>query len=115
MPLSCSALTSSVSCTMRSAWWSPHAVTQAAQPLHRSETKIEKMPPDPGFFFSGVAKIAFALWNAIGTLSMTLKNSSFACRREAVDRVRDLADERLRRRLVVLRDRLAHPLAGLLA
>ena len=36
------------------------------------------MPPEPGFFFSGVAKIAFALWNAIGTLSMTLKNSSFA-------------------------------------
>ena len=63
---------------MRSAWCSPHAVTHAAHPLQRSETKIEKMPPDPGLFFSGVAKIAFALWNAIGTLSMTPKNSSFA-------------------------------------
>jgi hypothetical protein len=27
--------------------------------LHRSDTKIEKTPPDPGAFFSGVEKIAF--------------------------------------------------------
>ena len=36
----------------------PDAVTQAAQPLQRSETKMEKMPPPPGFRFSGVAKMA---------------------------------------------------------
>ena len=58
MPVSCSAFTSSVSCTIRSASCSPQAVTHAAHPLQRSETKIEKMPPPPGFFFSGVAKIA---------------------------------------------------------
>jgi hypothetical protein len=62
VPVSCSALTSSVSCTMRRAWWSPHAATQAAHPLHRSETKIEKTPPLPGLFRSGVAKMAFAFW-----------------------------------------------------
>ena len=59
VPVSCSALTSSVSCTIRSAWCSPQAVTQAAQPLQRSDTKMEKTPPMPGIFFSGVAKIAF--------------------------------------------------------
>ena len=61
MPVSWSALTCSVSCTMRRASWSPHAVTHAAQPLHRSDTKIEKMPPLPGFFFSGPLKMAFTL------------------------------------------------------
>jgi hypothetical protein len=34
-------------------------VTHAAHPLQRSDTKIEKTPPEPGAFFSGVAKIAF--------------------------------------------------------
>ncbi len=37
MPDSCLALTSSVSATMRRALWSPQAVTQAAQPLQRSD------------------------------------------------------------------------------
>ena len=85
--VSCSALTSSVSCTIRSAWCSPHAVTHAAHPLQRSDTKIEKTPPAAGLFFSGVAKIALAFWYAIGTLSMTLKNSLLRLRREAVDLV----------------------------
>ena len=39
---------------------------------------MEKMPPPPGFFFSGVAKMAFVLWNAIGILSRTLKNCVLA-------------------------------------
>ena len=34
------------------------AVTHAAHPLQRSETKIENTPPEPGVRFSGVAKIA---------------------------------------------------------
>jgi hypothetical protein len=38
--------------------WSPQAVTQAAQPLHKSLTKIEKMPPDPGDLRSGELKMA---------------------------------------------------------
>src|SRR5688500_20132982 len=63
---------------MRSASCSPHAVTHAAQPLQRSETNIEKIPPPPGFFFSGVAKMALVFWYAIGTLSMALKNCVLA-------------------------------------
>ena len=59
MPVSWSAFTCSVSCTMRSASWSPQAVTQAAHPLQRSETKIEKMPPLPGFLRSADLKMAF--------------------------------------------------------
>jgi hypothetical protein len=35
-------------------------------------------PPEPGLFFSGVAKMALVFCYAIGTLSMTLKNSSLA-------------------------------------
>ena len=53
VPVSCSAFTSSVSCTIRSAWCSPQAVTQAAQPLQRSDTKIEKTPPPPGLLLLG--------------------------------------------------------------
>ena len=37
----------------------PHAVTQAAHPLQRSETMIVKRPPPPGVRFSGVPKMAF--------------------------------------------------------
>ena len=49
-------------------------MTHAAQPLQRSETKIEKTPPAPGFFFSGVAKMAFVFSYAIGTFSITSKS-----------------------------------------
>ena len=62
MPVSCSALTSSVSATMRRALWSPQAVTQAAQPLQRSLTKMEKMPPEPGALRSGEEKMALTFW-----------------------------------------------------
>src|SRR6516162_6569440 len=72
VPVSCSAFTYSVSCTIFSALWSPQAVTQAAQPLHKSETKIEKMPPEPGALRSGDEKMALVFWYAIGTLSMML-------------------------------------------
>jgi len=72
VPVSCSALTYSVSCTILSALWSPQAVTQAAQPLHKSETKMEKMPPLPDCLRSGEEKMAFVFWYAIGTLSMML-------------------------------------------
>jgi len=47
---------------MRRASWSPQAVTQAAQPLQRSETKMEKMPPEPGDLRSGELKMAFTFW-----------------------------------------------------
>ena len=58
VPVSCSALTSSVSWTILRALWSPQAVTQAAQPLQRSLTKMEKMPPLPGALRSGEEKMA---------------------------------------------------------
>ena len=47
--------------TMTSAPWSPHCSTHSPQPLQRSETKIEKMPPSPGFFFSIDLKMAGTL------------------------------------------------------
>ena len=62
MPVVCSALTSSVSATILRALWSPQAVTQAAQPLQRSETKMEKMPPVPGALRSGDEKMAVTFW-----------------------------------------------------
>ena len=62
VPVSCSALTSSVSRTIFSARWSPQAVTQAAQPLQRSLTKMEKMPPEPGALRSGDEKMALVFW-----------------------------------------------------
>ena len=62
MPVSCSAFTVSVSATILRALWSPQAVTQAAQPLQRSLTKIEKMPPEPGLLRSGEEKMAFTFW-----------------------------------------------------
>ena len=61
MALATLAFRSSLSISMRSAWWSPHSVTHSPQPLQRSDTKIEKMPPPPAFFFSGTRKMAFTL------------------------------------------------------
>ena len=59
--VACFAFSSSVSSTIFSASWSPHSVTHSPHPLQRSETKIEKMPPAPGVFFSRFAKMALTL------------------------------------------------------
>ena len=70
-----SALSSGVSRVIRRASWSPQTCTHSPHPLQRSLTKMEKMPPLPGFFFSTLRKIAVTSLYASGNWSMMLVNS----------------------------------------
>ena len=70
-----SALTSGVSRVIRRALWSPQTCTHSPQPLQRSLTKMEKMPPLPGLFFSMLRKIAVTSLYASGNLPMMRVNS----------------------------------------
>ena len=98
MPVSCSAFTSSVSCTIFSAMWSPQAVTQAAQPLHRSLTKMEKMPPEPGALALRRREDGVDLLISHRHLVNDRVELRLGFGREAVDRLGDFANDRRQRR-----------------